>query len=107
MLWMRCFRLDPERILAMRYLDFVATHAAFAKCFPASLSASLRPCVSLSPFLCVNVSVCKCVFEPGCGKSTMVHLILRFYDPCAGRIVLDGLPLTVSVLVPQTPNPKP
>jgi ATP-binding cassette subfamily B (MDR/TAP) protein 1 len=26
----------------------------------------------------------------GCGKSTMVSLLMRFYDPSSGRIVIDG-----------------
>jgi ATP-binding cassette, subfamily B, bacterial len=30
----------------------------------------------------------------GAGKSTIFHLLLRFYDPAAGRITLDGMPLT-------------
>jgi ABC-type multidrug transport system fused ATPase/permease subunit len=29
----------------------------------------------------------------GCGKSTLVHLLLRFYDPAWGEIRLDGVPL--------------
>ena len=29
----------------------------------------------------------------GSGKSTIVGLILRFYDPNAGRVMLDGHPL--------------
>ncbi|KAI4694089.1 uncharacterized protein J4E84_002669 [Alternaria hordeiaustralica] len=29
----------------------------------------------------------------GCGKSTMVSLLERFYDPVAGRITCDGAPL--------------
>ncbi|VVO61874.1 ABC transporter transmembrane domain-containing protein [Pseudomonas fluorescens] len=30
----------------------------------------------------------------GAGKSTVYDLLLRFYDPAAGQILLDGMPLT-------------
>ncbi|KAF8833813.1 P-loop containing nucleoside triphosphate hydrolase protein, partial [Paxillus ammoniavirescens] len=29
----------------------------------------------------------------GCGKSTVIQLIERFYDPLAGRVLLDGQPI--------------
>jgi ABC-type multidrug transport system fused ATPase/permease subunit len=29
----------------------------------------------------------------GCGKSTLISLLLRFYDPTAGEIRLDGVPI--------------
>lgn len=28
--------------------------------------------------------------ESGCGKSTVLQLIMRFYDPSSGRVLLDG-----------------
>jgi ATP-binding cassette, subfamily B, bacterial len=33
------------------------------------------------------------VGETGAGKSTIVKLLARFYDPTAGRILVDGVPL--------------
>ena len=39
-------------------------------------------------------SVCAFVGRSGGGKSTCVHLLMRFYDPTKGRITLDGHPLT-------------
>ncbi|MDQ3756990.1 MAG: ATP-binding cassette domain-containing protein, partial [Actinomycetota bacterium] len=34
------------------------------------------------------------VGETGAGKSTIVKLVARFQDPTAGRVLVDGIPLT-------------
>jgi len=34
------------------------------------------------------------VGETGAGKSTIVKLVARFHDPTAGRVLVDGIPLT-------------
>jgi len=30
----------------------------------------------------------------GCGKSTTVGLVERFYDPIAGQVLVDGIPVS-------------
>jgi ATP-binding cassette, subfamily B, bacterial MsbA len=43
---------------------------------------------------CAAGSVTALVGRSGSGKSTLVSLLPRFYEPSAGRVTLDGLPLT-------------
>jgi ATP-binding cassette subfamily B (MDR/TAP) protein 1 len=38
------------------------------------------------------------VGESGCGKSTMVGLLLRLYDPTQGRVLLDGVDINTYTL---------
>lgn len=56
---------------------------------------------------------CALVGESGCGKSTFINLVMRFYDPNHGRILLDGTDIstinlhdlrTAISLVMQEPN---
>ena len=56
---------------------------------------------------------CALVGESGCGKSTFINLVMRFYDPAHGRILLDGIDIstinlhdlrTAISLVMQEPN---
>merc|ERR1719453_2357548 len=39
-------------------------------------------------------TVCALVGKSGGGKSTIVHLLLRYYDPTVGRITLGGVPFS-------------
>ncbi len=41
------------------------------------------------------VKVVALVGKSGGGKSTLIHLLMRFYDPKEGRIILDGTDLTI------------
>ena len=43
-------------------------------------------------------SIVALVGPTGCGKSTLVNLIARFYDPQKGRILLDGIDLRDTTL---------
>ena len=56
---------------------------------------------------------CALVGESGCGKSTFINLVMRFYDPAHGKILLDGMDIstinlhslrTAISLVMQEPN---
>ncbi|KAF6172248.1 hypothetical protein GIB67_024870 [Kingdonia uniflora] len=54
----------------------------------------MRPEVQVLRDLCLAVQSGKTVAlvgESGCGKSTVISLLQRFYDPNSGQIMLDGI----------------
>ncbi|CAI9106393.1 OLC1v1005538C2 [Oldenlandia corymbosa var. corymbosa] len=55
-----------------------------------------RPDIEIFKDLCLTVESGKIVAlvgESGCGKSTVISLLQRFYDPDSGEITLDGVGL--------------
>nr|ASM90199.1 multidrug resistance 5 [Sesuvium portulacastrum] len=55
---------------------------------------STRPDIEIFRDLCLTVHAGKTVAlvgESGCGKSTVISLLQRFYDPDSGCITLDGI----------------
>jgi ATP-binding cassette, subfamily B, bacterial len=59
-----------------------------------SFSYSPRRPVLLGFDLAVAAGETVCLFGPsGAGKSTVLHLLLRLYDPDAGRVLVDGVDL--------------
>ena len=45
----------------------------------------------------------------GAGKSTLFDLLLRFFDPQSGRILIDGVPidqLDPRAIAPRLPMPR-
>jgi len=75
--------------------------------YPGHRPALVRVSFEVAPGACVGI-----VGPTGAGKSTLISLMLRFYDPVAGRILLDGADLrdykladlrNQFALVPQEP----
>jgi ATP-binding cassette subfamily B protein len=65
-------------------MDFQSVSFTYAPDRPALEGLSFR----VEPGMCVGV-----VGRTGAGKTTLISLMLRFYDPVAGRILLDGMDL--------------
>ena len=72
--------VDPEQIKGrITFENVTFTYDSGAKVFE-NLSFSIKPGTSLAV-----------VGPSGAGKSTLASLILRFYDPQNGRIMVDGI----------------
>ncbi|CAF4933976.1 unnamed protein product [Pieris macdunnoughi] len=81
---------DPED-----YINFEARGGATFK--NVEFSYPTRPTVKVLRGLNLQIDIGKTIAivgESGCGKSTVIQLLLRYYDPISGCIMLDDLPLT-------------
>ena len=62
-----------------------------------SFAYQTRPSIKVLDGLDLKINageVVALVGRSGCGKSTVIHMAMRFYDPHQGRILIDGTPLT-------------
>src|SRR5205823_12870893 len=76
--------IDPGRLAGA--VAFEAVHFRY----PTAIDEALRGVdLSIEPGETVAL-----VGETGAGKSTVIKLIARFYDATAGRVLIDGVPIT-------------
>jgi ATP-binding cassette subfamily B (MDR/TAP) protein 1 len=72
--------LQPEKINGVISFE----HVTFA--YPKDKTKKILDNISIE----FDISNTALVGESGCGKSTILQMIMRFYDPDEGRILLDG-----------------
>ncbi|CAM0878108.1 unnamed protein product [Alopecurus aequalis] len=84
--------VDDERGLVLCKIrgDVELCDVSFS--YPARLGHLVFDCVSLR---LQAVTTTALVGRSGSGKSTVINLLQRFYDPDSGQIVLDGVDLTL------------
>lgn len=68
--------------------EIIFENVSFA--YPAASAASTPLVLRNVSFKVAAGTVCGLTGKSGGGKSTLIQLLERFYDPCSGRVLLDG-----------------
>lgn len=77
---------NPENGLKPETFSGVITFEKVIFAYPKDKTKRILDNISIE----FHVSNTALVGESGCGKSTILQMIMRFYDPDEGRILLDG-----------------
>lgn len=84
--------IDPETTPAARALNPAAVRGEIEirdVCFSYTPERPLIEHFNLSVHAGERIAI---VGPTGCGKTTMINLLMRFYDVCSGSIRIDGVP---------------
>lgn len=102
--WLKCYalrhnwsasrRLPPDRLISgIRFVDVTFDYPASSDCDATQERPVNSALQDLNLHFTPGMTVAL-VGDNGGGKSTLVKLLARFYDPTSGDILVDGVPLS-------------
>jgi subfamily B ATP-binding cassette protein MsbA len=90
---------DPDHPVPLPRLSRSIEFSGVTFQYPARDSATLRRAALDDVNLTIRAGeVVALVGENGCGKSTLVNLLPRFFDPQRGEVLIDGVPIKQAAL---------